>query len=411
MLPAELEKYPNGLRLVTIPDSHAESVMFAVTVETGSRFEKPKYAGVSHFIEHMLFKGTERRTAREINRAVECRGGSFNAFTCEEGTTFYAKLPCEFLPVAVDVICDMYANSTFPEKEFARERNVVIQELKMYEDDPGTVAGENLGRCLFPGNALGLPVGGNEKALAGLTADDMRRYCRRAYVPSATIVAVTGNFDPGDVKALISESLAKMGKGRPPSYEKFSLRTPVRRGIVAEREVHQTQVAVGWRIPFGSRDKRRHVLAAVNAILGGGMSSRLFETVREKRGLSYDIRSSSQLFDDVGEFDVTGGTEPSRADEMSEIGLREVERLKARRVGLTELRRVKDYIIGHFRLAFEQQMTRVMYYSGSVSTHGRIISPESVLKCMEAVTADDVLEFANQCFKPGAMAVSKVVPR
>ena len=411
MLPAELERFPNGLRLVTIPDTHAESVTFAVMVESGSRYEKPKYAGVSHFIEHMLFKGTKERTARDINRAVEGRGGSFNAYTGEENTMFFAKLPCEFLPVAVDVICDMYANSTFPEKEFERERQVVIQELNMYEDDPGSVAAENLGRCLFPGNAIGQPIGGNAKALEALGVDDLRKYCRRAYVPGATIVAVTGNFDPGDVSALISESLAKMDKGRPIKFEKFNQKTPVKHETTVAKDVQQTQVALGWRLPFGIRSKHRYVLSVANALLGGGMSSRLFESVREKRGLSYDIRSSMQVYDETGVWAVTGGTDPKRADEVVGVVMREVDRLKSKKVGPTELRRVKDYINGTFRLAFEQPLTRIIYYSAGVALYDKIVKPENAVSRVEAVTADDILEVANTCLVPRRMALSKVVPK
>ncbi len=411
MLPAELERFPNGLRLVTIPDTHAESVTFAVMVESGSRYEKPKFAGASHFIEHMLFKGTKSRTARDINRAVEGRGGSFNAFTGEENTVFFAKLPCEFLPVAVDVICDMYVNSTFPEREFERERQVVIQELNMYEDDPGSVASENLGRCLFPGNAIGQPIGGNAKALEALSVDDLRKYCRRAYVPEATIVAVTGNFDPGDVSALISETLAKMKKSRPIKFEKFDKRTPVKHETTVAKDVQQTQVALGWRLPYGVRSKQRYALSVANALLGGGMSSRLFESVREKRGLSYDIRSAMQIYDETGVWAVTGGTDPKRADEMVGVVMREIDRLKSKKVGPTELRRVKDYLNGTFRLAFEQPLTRIIYYSSGVALYDKIVKPEKAVSRVEAVTADEILEVANTCLVPSRMALSKVVPK
>jgi len=287
----------------------------------------------------------------------------------------------------------------------------VLQELKMYADDPGSVAAENLGLCLFPGNALGKPIGGNEKALKALKAEDLRAYWKRAYVPSATVVAVTGKFDPGDVSALLSETLGKMAKGRPIKYEKYNLKTPVQKTICAEREVQQTQVAMGWRLPFGIRDNRRFALSVMNAVLGSGMSSRLFETVREKRGLSYDIRSLSQMFADAGGMCVTGGTEPGRADEMVDVILREVEKLKTKKVGPAELRRVKDYVNGNFRLAFETPLTRIMYYSGCVFQKDRVEDPELSLRRIEAVTADDILELANTCLVPKRMAVSRVVPK
>ena len=411
MLPAKLDRFPNGLRLVTIPDGNAESVTFSVFVQSGSRHERPRQAGISHFIEHMLFKGTANRTAREINRAIECRGGSFNAYTSQDGTVFYAKLPCEFLPVAVDVICDMYANAAFPEKEFERERNVVLQELKMYEDDPGAVASENFTRCIFPGNALGSPVGGTEKTLRAFSADDLRRHFRRAYVPAATVVAVTGRFDPEDVIALVSETLAKAKKGRPVKFERFDARTKVVPECVVERDVHQTQTTLGWRLPFGVYDGRRYALGVMNTLMGGGMSSRLFETVRERRGLSYDIASQMELFDETGYWAVSGGTDPARADEMRDVVMREVERIRTKKVGPAELRRVKDYINGRFRIAFEQPLTRLIYYAGSVFQHDRIVKPESKVKMIESVTSDEIIAVANECLVPGRMAVSRVVPK
>ena len=219
MLPtASLETLPNGLKLVLVPDDHVESVCFGLFVASGSRHEASKDAGISHFIEHMLFKGTATRTALAISQAIEGRGGNFNAYTSEEGTCFYAYLPCDYLPTAVDIISDMFVHAAIPDAEFARERQVILEEIKMYADEPDSVASENLSRALFPNNALGLPIAGSAATLDKMTPQTLREYIRRAYVPAATTAVVAGRFEPSAARALVEKALGGLAEGKPLSH-------------------------------------------------------------------------------------------------------------------------------------------------------------------------------------------------
>ena len=318
MLPtATLEKLGNGLRLVLAPDDHVESVCFGLFVASGSRHEAPADAGISHFIEHMLFKGTERRTALEISQAIEGRGGNFNAWTSEEGTCFYARLPCDCLDTGVDIISDMYLHAAIPDAEFARERLVILEEMKMYADEPDAVASENLSRALFPQNPVGQPIIGSEKTLMRMTPARLRAYIRKAYVPSATTAVVAGRFDADEVRRLVARSLGARRGGAPLGFARVKARPRPVREVRATRDVQQTQLALGYRT-FGIHAPVRKKSAATvfDCLMGRSMSSRLFQSVRERRGLSYDIRSQLQLFEDVGGWAVTADDVLAVANEI-----------------------------------------------------------------------------------------------
>ena len=248
MLPtATLETLDNGLKLVLVPDDHVESLCFGLFVASGSRHEGPADAGISHFIEHMLFKGTKKRTALEISQAIEGRGGNFNAYTSEEGTCFYAYLPCDYLSTAVDIISDMYLHAAIPDAEFVRERQVILEEIKMYADEPDAVASENLSRALFPNNPLGLPIAGSAATLDKMTPRSLRTYIRKAYVPSATTAVVAGRFDPAVARALVAEALGGLAKGAPLPIVPVKARPRPVKEVRAERDIQQTSSKSSWR--------------------------------------------------------------------------------------------------------------------------------------------------------------------
>jgi len=407
---ASLETFPNGLRLVTIPDDHAESVCFGLFVASGSRHETPEMAGVSHFIEHMLFKGTKTRTALEISQTVEGRGGNFNAFTSEEGTCFYAHLPCECLSTAVDILFDMYAHAAIPEAEFRRERQVVLEEIKMYGDEPDAVASENLSRALFPGNALGLPIAGSPETLLKMKPAQLRAYIRRAYVPSATVAVLAGRFDPAEARALVLRSFGRRAGGPPMSFVRVDAKRRPQREIRAVRDIQQVQLALGFRT-FGVRapEARKAAANVFDCLMGRTMSSRLFQGVREKRGLSYDIRSQMQLFEDAGGWCVTAGLDARRTDEALAAIEREFARIRTKKVSAAELRRTKDYLEGNFRMGLENQRSRMFYYGTSVMTYGKIVPPREIVAHIERVTPDDVLAVANDILQDRNRSVSWVM--
>jgi len=400
----------NGLRAVLVP-CEAESVAFGLFVASGSRHESADTAGISHFIEHMLFKGTPTRSPLEISRAIEGRGGNFNACTDEESTCYFAHLPNEYLDEEVDILGDMYLNAAIPAEEFVREKQVVIEEIRMYRDEPDALAMENLQAALFPGCQLGQPVAGTPESLTPLTPADMRRYIRSHYLPSNTVAVVVGAFDPDVALGLLERRLGGFRRsGDFAAATLPGLRRPVAPVSVSRPGLNQTQVAIGYRT-FGIGDERKYAATVMDAILGRGMSSRLFQEVREKRGLSYDISSRMQFFRDAGMFTVTAGTDPAKAELAIRTVDRELKRICDRRVGAAELRRVKEFLIGNFRLSHERVTSRMFFYGQTMLAYGRLVLPAEQVEHIRAVTVADIQSVAGEILQPNRRAVSMVCPR
>ena len=400
----------SGLRVVLVP-CEAESVAVGVFVASGSRHETAKTAGISHFIEHMLFKGTPTRKPVDITRAIEGRGGNFNAMTGEEATCYFAHLPDEYLGEAVDILSDMYLRATIPDDEFAREKQVVIEEIRMYADEPDSVAMENLQRNLFPKSTLGAPVAGSEKSLAPMTPDDLRRYVKSHYRADNTVVVVVGSFDEQKALSLVEDSFKplkarRIRRAAASGKDGFGAVVP---SVTAKKDVHQTQLALGFRT-FGIGDRRRYAATVLDAILGRGMSSRLFQEVREKRGLSYDISSRMQFFKDAGMFTVTAGLDGAKAKLALETVERELKKVCEKKVSAAELRRAKEFLVGNFRLSHERVTSKLFFYGQTMLAFGRLMSPDEQVAGIKAVTAADVQAVAKTIFRPCNRSISWVVP-
>ena len=403
------ETLGDGLRVVLVP-CEAESVAVGLFIASGSRHEDAKYAGISHFIEHMLFKGTPTRKPVDITRAIEGRGGNFNACTGEESTCYFAHLPDEYLAEAVDILSDMYLRALIPEDEFVREKQVVIEEIRMYADEPDSVAMENLQRNLFPKSALGAPVAGTPASLRPMRPADLRRYIRGHYLPSNTVAVVVGNFDEAEALRLVARAFACRRKPAAAfGCDRALAGRPVPAQTVA-KEIAQTQLALGYRT-FGVRDRRKYAATVLDAVLGRGMSSRLFQEVREKRGLSYDISSRMQFFDDAGMFTVTAGLDPAKAQDALATVDRELGRVCEKAVSAAELKRTKDFLIGNFRLSHEKVTSKLFFYGQTMLSFGRLVSPAEQVAGIRAVTAADVRSVANAILRPCNRSVSWVVPK
>ena len=418
MTSPKLHTLPNGLRVVLVP-CEAESVAFGLFIASGSRHETAKTSGISHFIEHMLFKGTPTRKPIDITRAIEGRGGNFNACTGEESTTYFAHLPCEYLADAVDILSDMYLHASIPEDEFVREKQVVIEEIKMYADEPDSVAMENLQRNLFPNSMLGAPVAGTPASLGPLKPTDLTRYIRSHYLPANTVAVVVGNFDEAEAMRLVERSLGKaasrrFGKGRAgvlmarqDAVSPCACR-PVP-SVTVRKDIAQAQLALGYRT-FGIGDRRKYAATVMDAILGRGMSSRLFQEVREKRGLSYDISSRMQFFDDAGMFTVTAGLDPSKAKRTLATIDRELSRLCEKSVSAAELRRTKDFLVGNFRLSHEKVTSKMFFYGQTMLSFNRLVTPQEQVDGIRAVSGAEVMSVAKAVFRNSNRSVSWVVP-
>ena len=405
----EVKMLGNGLRVVLVP-CEAESVAVGLFVASGSRHEPAKVAGISHLIEHMLFKGTPTRNPLQITQAIEGRGGNFNACTSEEGTCYFTHMPDDYLVESVDILSDMYLNASIPADEFAREKGVVIEEIRMYDDEPDSVAMENLQRNLFPGSKLGAPVAGSAKTLTPLRPDDLRRYINSHYLPSNTVVVIVGNFNPDQA---LKEVSLRLGAFRRTAKRVGAARDAHGRIVKAqtvERDVQQTQIALGYRT-FGINDRRRYAAAVFDAVMGRGMSSRLFQAVRERRGLSYDISSQMRFFCDAGMWTVTAGVAPGKADAALATIERECARIRERGVPAAEMRRTKDFLIGNFRLSHERVTSKLFFYGQTLLSFGRPVEPEEQVDGIRAVTADDVQAVASAILRPNSRSMSLVTPR
>ena len=405
------ETLKNGLRIVYVP-CEAQSIAFGLFISSGSRHEEPQVAGISHFIEHMLFKGTATRKPLDITCAIEGRGGNFNACTSEEATFYYAHMPDNYLAEAVDILSDMYLHAAFPEDEFKREREVVLEEIKMYDDDPSSVVLENLQRALFPKNPLGAPVGGSSSTLQRMTPSDLRCYMRTHYLPTNTIAVLVGHFDEkvahdAILRALGRPRAAKVFFSRPlPINFKLAPQTE----ITASRDIQQTQLAIGYRT-FGVLDERKYAATVLDAILGRGMSSRLFQEVREKRGLSYDISSRMQFFSDAGMFTISAGIEKSNATKVMDTINRELKRVQTTKLTAAELKRTKEFLIGNFRLGQEKVISKLFFYGSSMLTFGELVLPEEQIDGINKVTIADVQNVAKAILNDKNRSISWVTPK
>ena len=282
----------------------------------------------------------------------------------------------------------------------------------MYGDEPDSVASENLSRALFPKNALGLPIAGEAATLDKMTPQTLRDYIRRAYVPRATVAVVAGRFDPAEVRRLVEQALGGLADRDPLPFVPVRARPYPQKEIRAQRDVQQVQLALGYRT-FGVHAPKRKKLAATvfDCLMGRTMSSRLFQSVREKHGLSYDIRSQLQFFEDVGGWCVMAGLDTGRVDLAMKTIEMEFARIRAKKPSAAEMRRTKDYLLGNFRLGLENQRARMFFFGNSVMTYGEIRSPQEMVDGIAAVTADDVLAVANEILQDKYRSVSWVTPK
>ena len=399
----------NGATVVSSPIPDAESVAVGIWVGVGGRHEKSAATGASHFLEHMLFKGTPTRSALAISQEIEGRGGYLNAFTQEECTCYYARLPYEYLPQAFDVLADMYLNAVIGEEDFNRERDVILEEIKMYQDLPQHVVQERLQEVMFKGHALGAPLSGNETSLTKMNRETLLKYKARSYVPGATMFAFAGRLDHATCVACVEKAIGGMRRSPVLDYKRVDGTVPQERMSLVRKEIAQVHAVVGFRI-FGRHDDRRYALRVMNGLLGENMSSRLFQSVRERHGLCYSIQSSYQLFEETGLFAISGGFDTKRALSALKLTAKEVRRVLDAKVGPREMKRTKDYLLGTFRLGLEGTGNQMMYIGESLLNYGRVVHPEETMAGLQSVTADDVQRVAADVFEPSRMTLSLVVP-
>jgi predicted Zn-dependent peptidase len=406
----QITTLPHGLRVVTTPVPTSESVSVNVFVGAGSRGESRRTNGVAHFLEHMVFKGTDRRpTAIDIAEAIEGAGGVLNAYTSKELTCYWNHVPFDELDKAVDVLSDMLRNSLLDQVEIDRERSVVQQEIRRTHDQPGAYVGELLGQAMFGEHQLGWPTAGTEETVEALRRDDFQHWLDTWYGAPNVVLSVAGNTKHERVTELAGRLFSDGRLGTAPTMPALDVTLPARRVTCEAREISQANLAIG--IPALSRtDPDRYILMILNAVLGRGMSSRLFKEVRERRGLAYSVGSSVTRHSDTGMLGISAGVSPDKVVDAVKVILEELETLTAEPVGDEELQKAKDYTVGSFRLSLESTMALGQRAGESLLTLGEIEPIESVVAKLRAVTSEDVLRVASRVLRQEKAAVALVGP-
>jgi predicted Zn-dependent peptidase len=400
----QLTTTPEGLRIVTEPLAGVRSVALGVWIGVGSRFEKAPEAGISHFIEHMLFKGTPRLSAEQIAQTFDGLGGEVNAATSKDYTVFYTRVLDEHIDTAFPVLTDMLTSPAWTDLE--QEREVVLEEIAMYDDDPQDQVHDLIGEAVFPGQGLGRPVIGTEEVISGVERDDVSVYHRDHYVAGNMVVAAAGNIDH---EALVERCRQHLS-GLPPgvhtaSFEPAAPGAP--RLVVKEKPTEQCHIVLGGP-SFDRNDPRRHAQSVLDTLLGGSMSSRLFQEVREKRGLAYSVGSYAVGYADSGQVGVYLGTREDSLSTSCEVIATELRRLIEEPVTAEELRRTKEHLKGRLVLGLESPVTRMNRVGRSLLGMQEILTLDEVIARIEAVTAEDIQALADEFWRPERMSAAAI---
>lgn len=400
----ETTVFDNGVCLITEPMPHVRSAAVGVWIRSGSRLEAPPENGISHFIEHMLFKGTRRRTAEELARAVDSIGGNLDAFTSKELVSYNTKVLDEHLPRAFDILSDLVLNPAFRGEDIEKEKGVILEELKMEKDSPEYLVHEIFCSNFWKGHPLGQPILGTRETIGSFNREMIDCYYGRIYVPANILITAAGNLSHQQMVDLARERFAALPAAAP-------LPTPVQPETFArlitrgKKALEQTHLCLG--VPsYPLPHEKRFVCYVLNTILGGGMSSRLFQNIRERQGLAYSVFSELNLYRDSGALMVYAGTSGDSAPKVVSAIIQEFRSLKRDFVPDEELRRAKDHLKGSLMLGLESTSSRMANLARQELFFGRFFSLDDLLESVEQVTADEIREVARTFFDPQQIAVT-----
>lgn len=408
-VPYHLTELGNRMQILTLPMRDRESAAVAVWVKVGGRYESKRLSGVSHYLEHMLFKGTKRRSSRQIKKEVEGVGGMLNAFTGEESTCYFAKLPAEHFSRALDVLVDMVKEASLTLKEIERERPVILEEIKMYRDQPSQYVHELMSELLWPNQSLGRSIAGVPETVSGIRRRDMTGFKHKYYQPQNILVSVSGPVAHAEVLELAKKYFS-LRDGRVRSrFEPARSRQKKPNFYFVEKDTEQTHMVIGFH-GYSRRDPRRYALSLLNIILGANMSSRLFEEVREKRGLAYEIKSGVGHYQDTGSVTVSAGVENKKIQLAIQVVLQELDKLTKKKIPAEELKRGKDYFIGQFLLGLEDTLDHLLWAGEKVLYMEGIPNRREIVQAIQNVTAEEIQKVSRQIFQTANLNLSLIGP-
>ncbi len=405
----QVSQLERGLHVATVSMPHMKSVSVGVWVATGSRYEPPALNGVCHFIEHLLFKGTRRRSARQISQAVEGIGGYLNAYTSEEVTCFHARACHSRLQELVDVLMDMLLNSRFDPGDIVKEREVIKEEISMYLDEPQHQVQELLNATLWPDQPLGRPITGTSETLDAMGRSELVGFLERYYVARSAIVVASGNVRHGQLLRAVTPFAKRFHNGLRPSFTAAQDGQTAPVVNLATKKTEQTQIALGIR-GCSRHDSCRFAMRLLNTILGENMSSRLFQVIREDRGLAYSIYSSPSFFADTGDLVISAGLDTENLEKVIRLIIAELRRIKEKGPTRSELRRARDYVIGQIELGEENSESQMNWVGEQLAGYGRIIRPAELKRRIRAVTGGEIRAVACEFFRPNRLNLAVVSP-
>jgi predicted Zn-dependent peptidase len=408
-----LKRLKNGIPVIMVPQDGVASMTFMVFVKVGSRYEEQEINGASHFIEHLMFKGTKRRrTSLAITKELDRYGAEYNAFTSKDLTAYYVKMDATHTALAVDLLHDMLFSSRFDKQEIERERGVIVEEINMYEDNPASHMSDLLEQALFPNSSLGWNIAGPRETIRTISPEALKNYHKRYYIPSRLTLTLAGKIDK-QAWDLLENTFGSLVEPKVPADGSFAPfekpETEVHALAFQQKKIEQVQLGLAfYGLPHGHA--QGPAMRLLGTILGGSMSSRLFMEVREKRGLCYSVSAGHYGFEDTGMFTVAAGLDRTRLPEALSAIWQELEKTKKTLVTLDELQRAKDHIRGKWTLSLEDSANQADWYGRQLIFQGKVTSPEERIKLVDAVTATDIRQLAKQIFDSRCMGVSVVGP-
>ena len=400
----------NGLRVITVPMKDNPTATVLVLVEAGSKYETKEVNGISHFLEHMCFKGTVKRPkAIDISKELDSIGSQYNAFTAQEYTGYYAKSDAKHFKKIFDVVSDIYLNSTFPETEMQKEKGVIIEEINMYEDMPNRHVQDLMMELLYGDQPAGWNIAGEKKNITGMKRDDFITYKKEHYLPEATTIVVSGHVTEKEVMKEVEKVFGKIESGKKSKKLKVVEKQDKPEVLLKFKKTDQTHFVLGVRT-YDLFSKKNAVLSLLGGVLGGGMSSRLFQKLREEMGVGYYVRAYNDVYTDHGFFQVSAGVDNKRIEEVIHAVLEECRKLMKEEVSAEELNKVKECLIGNMKLSLESSDDIANFYGGQELLKKEIKSAEEKAKELRKVSAKDIKKLANEIFKDKKLNLALIGP-
>lgn len=403
-------KLKNGVRIITVPLKSTKTVTVLVMVGTGSKNENEKNRGISHFLEHMFFKGTKKRpTALDISKELDSAGGIYNAFTGKEYTGFWIKADNKHCDLALEIVSDMLLYSKFSEGEIQKERGTIIEELNMYMDNPIMFISSLFENLLYSNQPLGYDQLGSKKTISSVKRNDFLDYCKKYYVSDNVIIAVAGNFDRKKINSKIAKYFVFASERRVAKQSKTFDRQNKPEIFLKYKKTDQTHLCIGVR-GYNLYHGDRHALDVLSVILGGNTSSRLFISVREKKGLAYYIETSSEKYKDVGYLATQTGVNNEKCAQAIRIILEEYKKTKMEKIGCEEIDKAKNYLRGRMMISLESSEAMASFAAIQEMNTGKILTPEEKLAKIDAVAAEDLQRVANDVFTDNKLNLALIGP-